>query len=105
MSTQITAVQKRGGVHRTHGVYQGGGPLSNSYSILTKSTYRYSMQLRNTKSLEKIEANLHSTLKDLTLIKFKGKLEINSSEQSDATELDKKQFLVNLQDLVTRHGL
>ena len=91
-------VQKRGGSHRTHGLFQGGGPLNAAYHIIPKNRYKYSTQLRNTKSLEKIEAKLHSNLKDLSITKFRGNLEVtDKAVANELKELDKEEFLLEVQ--------
>ena len=97
------SLQRRGGIHRSHGVFQGGGPLDDDYR--SKAKYKFSTQLRNTKSLEKMEANLYNALKDLQIPKFNGNLEKTATTTSTKTELDKEEFLDEVQELVMRYGL
>ena len=75
MATTGASAHKRGGSHRTHGVFQGGGALDDRYELTSKIRYKYTSQLCNTKSIEKIEANLQKFCQDSTLTKFKGNLE------------------------------
>jgi hypothetical protein len=100
-------VHKRGGTHHSHGIFQGGAELNSSYQMKPKPSYRYSTQLRNTKSLEKIESHLHSNMKDTTIVKFNGKMETSktSSSNGSRTELDKEEFISEVQDMVQRYGL
>jgi hypothetical protein len=106
--TTSQLVHKHGGNHHSHGVFQGGGAINLLYKMTPRPSYRYSTQLRNTKSLKKIESHLHSNMKDTTILKFNRKLETQSSSKSvpdsSRTEMDKEEFLSDVQDMVQRYG-
>ena len=105
--THVDQVHKRGGKHHSHGIFQGGAELDSSYCMNPKPCYRYSTQLRNTKSLERIESHLHSNMKDTSIVKFNGKIETSktSSANGSRTETDKEEFISEVQDMVQRYGL
>jgi hypothetical protein len=107
--TTSQLVHKHGGTHHSHGVFQGGAAMNMFYKMIPRPSYRYSTQLQNTKSLEKIESHLHSNMKDTLILKFNGKLETRSSStpisDSSRTETDKEEFLSDVQDMVEHYGL
>ena len=87
------------------GLFVGGAPLEIDYSLaLTSNAYKSASQLRNIKVCTTNENYLHKRKDETTSLKFDGKLD-TSSPTTSQTELDKKQFIHALRDLVQRFGL
>ena len=87
------------------GLFVGGAPLEIDYSLAsTSNAYKSASQLRNIKVCTTNENYLHKRKDETTSLKFDGKLDTSSSSTSK-TELDKKQFIHALRDLVQRFGL
>ena len=97
-------VPKRGGNHVLFGVYQGGSALTNEYKLTKQNSYRSTTQLRNSKVLAQCETALHKARGDTSVLKFDGKLEVNSGK-TIPTELDQEQLMIAVKETVQRYGL
>ena len=98
-TTTTTLVPKRGGNHVLFGVYQGGSALTSEYKLTKKNSYRSTTQLRSSKVLAQCENSLHKSRESTTVLKFDGKLEINSGNSSP-TELDQEQLMKAVKETV-----
>jgi hypothetical protein len=87
----------RGGYHKTHKVYLGGGIIGNDWLLTGK--YRYSTQRRDEKYIEKIEKRLIERRDATDDKKFNGTLNNGSGKK-----LDKDQFVRALKQKVREHG-
>jgi hypothetical protein len=87
----------RGGEHKTHGIYIGGGTLRDDWKL--PGNYRYTSQRRDEKYVAKIESSLIEQSDNSHETKFEGNLENGS-----AKELDKYQFIRALTQKVREHG-
>ena len=102
--TTSRIVPKRGGNHVLFGVYQGGSALTNEYKLTKQNSYRSTTQLRNSKVLAQCETALHKARGDTSVLKFDGKLEVNSGK-TIPTELDQEQLMIAVKETVQRYGL
>ena len=82
-------VPGRYGIHVLFWVYQGVSALTNEYKPTTQNSYRSTTQLRNSKVLAQCETALHKARGDNTVLKFDGKLKVNSGK-TVPTELDQE---------------
>jgi hypothetical protein len=87
----------RGGEHKTHGIYIGGGKIRDDWEL--PGQYRFTSQRRDEKYVAKIERNLIARRDNSHERKFEGTLENGS-----AKELDKDQFIRALIKKVREHG-
>jgi hypothetical protein len=87
----------RGGEHKTHGIYIGGGNIRDDWEL--PGQYRFTSQRREEKYVAKIERNLIARRDNSHERKFEGTLENGS-----AKELDKDQFIRALIKKVREHG-
>jgi hypothetical protein len=87
----------RGGEHKTHGIYIGGGKIRDDWEL--PGQYRFTSQRRDKKYVSKIERNLIARRDNIHARKFEGTLE-NGSDK----ELDKDQFIRALILKVREHG-
>ena len=95
---------KRGGIHRSYGLFLGGSALDDKYQLINARPYKYTTQLRNPKQLASIEKTLMTARNDASSIKFNGKLELTGGT-TETAELDKEQFIAALKDKVKFHGM
>jgi hypothetical protein len=87
----------RGGEHKTHGIYIGGGKIIDDWKL--HGNYRYISQRRGEKYVAKIERNFIESRDNSHDSKFEGNLENGS-----AKELDKDHFIRALTQKVREHG-
>ena len=103
MSTS-NIVPRRGGNHVLFGVYQVGSAITNEYKLTKQNSYRSTTQLRNSKVLVQYEIVLRKAREDTAVLKFDGKLEVNSGKTAP-TELDQDQLMIAVKESVIRYGL
>jgi hypothetical protein len=84
----LMSTPKRGGNHKTHNVFLGGGVVNVNWEI--DGRYRYSTQRRDEKYLEKIEKCLIEKRDASGEHKFNGTLD---NGNGNGNELDKDQFV------------
>ena len=77
--------------------------MNIDYKLTSKSSYRSSSQLRSMKALSATEQSLHSTRNDLSIPKFYGNLDTDTS--ATATEMNKSAFEDELRRLLKLIGL
>jgi hypothetical protein len=87
----------RGGYHRTHKTFIGGGKIGNDW--LLKGRYRYSSQRCEEKYIFKIEKFLIDKRDSISERNFHGPL-----DDAGDKELDKDQFIRALKQRVREHG-
>lgn len=92
-------VPKRGGNHVLFGVYQGRSALTNEYKLTKKNSDKSTTQLKNSKVLAQCKTALHKARGDITVLKFDGKLEVNSGE-TIPTELYREQLMIAVKKTV-----
>jgi hypothetical protein len=92
-----TTPPSRGGYHRTHKIFLGGGNIGNDWML--KGRYRYSSQRREEKYIAKIEKSLIDKRDSISDRKFHGTLD-NAGDK----EFDKDQFVRALKQIVREHG-
>jgi hypothetical protein len=80
---------RRGGIHPTHGIYLGGGKVSDTWTM-PDARYRFSTQRRDEKYIAKTERNLTEARDSTSSLKFNGKLELSGGT---VAELDKDRFV------------
>ena len=61
---------KRGGIHRSYGLFLGGSALDDKYQLINARPYKYTTQLRNPKQLASIEKTLMTARNDASSIKL-----------------------------------
>ena len=89
---------KRGGIHKTFGIYVGGGPLNDKYELEDPITaYRFSSQRRHPKTISYLESDLKQARDSTTTIKFNGSLEV---EAGNSSEISKDRFQDLLEEKV-----
>jgi hypothetical protein len=87
----------RGGEHKTHGIYIGGGKIRDDWAL--PGQYRFPSQRCDEKYVAKIERNLIARCDNSQERQFEGTLENGS-----AKERDKYQFIRALIQTVREHG-
>ena len=103
MAAQLTfQLPRRGGINYL-GPYVGGAPMNIDYKLTSKSTYRSSSQLRSMKALSATEQTLQSNRNDISIPKFHGNLDTDTS--ASATEMNKSAFEDELRRLIKLIGL
>ena len=71
-------VPRRDRKHVLFGVYQGGSARTNEYTLTKQNSHRLTTQLGIPKVLTQCETALHKSRRDPTVLKFNGKLEVNT---------------------------
>ena len=93
---------KRGGIHPIYGTFIGGSELDDTYKLTGTRHYRFTGQRRGPKVVNSIEQALLKTIDSNDAYKFNGNLE--KTESSPETEIDKETFIKQLQKKVRLHG-
>jgi hypothetical protein len=96
----MATVPRRGGNHVTHGIYLGGGQVSDTWTM-PGSRYWFSTQRWDDKYIEKIERNLTEARDSTSSLKFNGKLELSGGT---AAELEKYRFVREIDTAVRETG-
>ena len=96
---------RRGGKHPIFGIYVGGDQLTEEYKLASTFSYTSTSQIRSERSLNVAENALHTQRADTTTLKFNGKLELSSENQSTLTELSMEGYLRAVGEMVERFGL
>ena len=94
---------KRGGKHPILGDSIGGASLTNDYKLSKPNPYKFTSQLRSIKQLSINESKLREERNNISTMKFDGNLEL--SESSSSTELDKEQFFQSVNENINFYGL
>ena len=92
---------KRGGEHPIYGIFIGGSELDNTYNVTGTRHYRLTGQRRGPKVVNSIEQALLKTIDSNEACKFNGNLE--KTELSPSNEIDKENFIKQLQKKVRFH--
>jgi hypothetical protein len=98
----MTLIPKRGGTHPIYGVFFGGGSVGAGWDM-DDDRYRFSSQIRDGKSVGKVERILTDARDKTTTLKFNGTLELDGTEGREI-ELDKDQFKRTIEQLTREHG-
>jgi hypothetical protein len=85
----MTTAPQRGGNYVTHGIYLGGGQVSDTWPM-PGSRNQFSTHRRYEKYIAMIERNLTEARDSTSSFKFRGKLELSGGT---AAELDKDRFV------------
>lgn len=93
---------RRGGKHPIFGIYVGGDRLTEEYKLASAFSYSSTSQIRSEKSLNVAEIVLHAQRSSTTTLKFNGKLEATSENQST---LNMEGYLRAVEEMVERFGL
>ena len=93
---------KRGGEHSFYGIFIGGSELDNTYNLTGTRHYRFTGQRRGPKVVNSIEQALLKIIDSNDACKFNGNLE--KTESSPSNEIDKVNFIKQLQKKVRLHG-
>ena len=105
--TAATDLPKRGGKHPILGLYVGGSPLNLDYSPSKRAplSYRSSFQVRTSKAIAAAEKTLYDSKRNINEVKFHGHLELPKDSIKASKELDKVDFLKDLDTLIGNFGL
>ena len=99
----VTIQLKRGAEHPIFGYYVGGCPINEEYKLSRPNPFKYTSQLRNVKQLSNNETKLIDNRSSTSTMKFDGNLEL--TESSPSTEMNKDQFFEAVSDHVNLFGL
>ena len=101
MSSTVTP--KRGGTNYM-GPFVGGAAQLPDYTLASTSLFRSVSQIRNAKALAATEQTLHTRRDDVTVPKFNGRLDTDTTSLA-TTEINKTEFEDSLRSLIKRFGL